>query len=101
MKVRLNLATSPLQSNRRFAVASSAIGAVGLIALLILSQHAFTMWNGDRVFRSRQAALQERIAVLQQERQGLAQYFEQPGTVKRSERAASLNGLIGQRAFPW
>ena len=101
MKVRLNLATSPLDSNRRFIVASSAIGIVGLLALLVLSQHAYVMWSGDRVFRTRQAELQARISVLAQERQGLAQYFERPETVKRSDRAAYLNGLIGQRAFPW
>ena len=101
MKVRLNIATSPLESNRRFVVASSAVGTVALLALLLLSRHAFVVWNGDRVFRPRQAALQARIAVLQQERQELAHYFERPETVKRSERAAYLNGLIGQRAFPW
>jgi type IV pilus assembly protein PilN len=101
MKVRLNLATSPLESNRQFIVVTSALGTVGLLALLLLSRHAYTVWSGDRVFRTRQAALQSQISALQQERQSLAQYFEQPETVKRSQRAAYLNGLIGQRAFPW
>jgi type IV pilus assembly protein PilN len=101
MKVRLNLATSPLESNRRFVVATSALGAAGLLALVLLSRQAYTVWSGDRIFRTRQAALQSQIATLQQERQGLAQYFEAPETVKRSQRAAYLNGLIGQRAFPW
>jgi type IV pilus assembly protein PilN len=101
MKVRLNLATSPLDSNRRFTVFASVLGTIGVLALLLLSRHAYVVWQGDRVFRMRQGELQARIDVLSQERRGLAQYFEQPDTVRRSDRAAYLNALIGQRAFPW
>ena len=73
MKVRLNIATSPLVSNRRFVVGASVIGSLGLLALLLLSRQAYTMWSGDKAFRTRQAALQERqIAALQQQRQSLA-----------------------------
>ena len=38
---------------------------------------------------------------MQQQRQALAAYFNEPATVQRRERAAYLNGLIHQRAFPW
>jgi type IV pilus assembly protein PilN len=101
MKVRLNLATSPLESNRRFTVATAAIGTIALLAFLILSRQAYTVWRSDRIFRTRQAALESQIATLEQQRQSLAQYFNQPDTVKRRDRAAYLNGLIEQRAFPW
>ena len=100
MKVRLNLATSPLESNRRFTVATAAIGTVALLAFLILSRQAYTVSKSDRIFRTRQAALESQIAVLEQQRQSLAQYFNQPDTVKRRDRAAYLNGFIEQRAFP-
>src|SRR5579864_9549363 len=101
MKVRLNLATSPLESNRRFAVGATLFGAVGILGLLLLSANAFSVWRADRVSRSREAALQSQIAALQQQRQSLASFFDQPETVKRRQRAAYLNALIQQRAFPW
>ena len=101
MKVRLNLATSPLESNRRFAVGASALGFIGLLALLLLSRNAYRVWSNDRQVRARQAALEKQIVVLQQQRQALAAYFEQADTVKRRQRAAYLNGLIEQRAMPW
>ena len=41
MKVRLNLSTSPLVSNRRFTLWTSVIGGLGLFFLLLLSQRAF------------------------------------------------------------
>jgi type IV pilus assembly protein PilN len=101
MKVRLNLATSPLESNRRFAVGATVIGAVGLLGLFLLSWNAFSVWRSERVFRARQAALENEIAALQQQRQSLAGFFDQPDTVRRRQRAAYLNALIQQRAFPW
>jgi type IV pilus assembly protein PilN len=101
MKVRLNLATSPLESNRRFTVGASAIGFLALVGLVLLSWNAYSVWRGDKVFRARQAALENGIASLQQQRQTLALFFDQPETVKRRQRAAYLNALIQQRAFPW
>jgi type IV pilus assembly protein PilN len=101
MKVRLNLATSPLESNRRFAVGATLLGAVGILGLLLLSANAFSVWRANRVARSREAALQSQIAALQQQRQSLQAFFDQPETVKRRQRAAYLNALIQQRAFPW
>src|ERR1700674_3230065 len=101
MKVRLNLATSPLESNRRFVVGASAIGFFAVLGLLLLSWNAFSVWRADKVFRTRQATLESQIAALQQQRQNLAAFFDQPETVKRRQRAAYLNALIQQRAFPW
>jgi type IV pilus assembly protein PilN len=101
MKVRLNLATSPLESNRRFAVGASVIGSLAVLGLLLLSWNAYRVWRVDKVFRTRQAALENQIAVSQQRRQTLASFFDKPETVKRRERAAYLNALIQQRAFPW
>jgi len=101
MKVRLNLATSPLESNRRFAVGASLIGSLAVLGLLLLSWNAYRVWRVDKVIRSRQAGLENQIAASQQRRQMLASFFDQPETVKRRERAAYLNALIQQRAFPW
>jgi type IV pilus assembly protein PilN len=101
MKVRLNLATTPLLSNRRFTVGALALGFLGLIALVVLSWNAYSAWSGEKSNRARQNALETQIAALQERRQNLSSFFDQPETVKRRQRAAYLNALIQQRAFPW
>ena len=101
MKVRLNLATSPLESNRRFTLGAWGIGCVAFVALLALSHNAYSVWRSDKVFRTRQSAVESQIANLQLERRNLSSFFENPDTVKRRQRAAYLNSLIQQRAFPW
>ena len=101
MKVRLNLATSPLVSNRRFTLSAWLIGGVAFVALLFLSQHTYSVWKSDRESRARQSALESQIAALQVERVNLSSFFQDVETVKRRQRAAYLNSLIQQRAFPW
>jgi type IV pilus assembly protein PilN len=101
MKVRLNLSTSPLESNRRFTVAATVIGTIAVVALLVLSYRTYSVWRSDKVLRARQEALELQITKLQQQRQGLSAFFENPETVQRRQRAAYLNSLIQQRAFPW
>lgn len=101
MKVRLNLSTSPLESNRRFALGATLIGTVAVLALLVLSYRTYSVWKSDKALRARQDALELQIAKLQQQRQGLSEFFENGQTVQRRQRAAYLNSLIQQRAFPW
>src|SRR5215469_11613396 len=101
MKVRLNLATSPIESNRRFSVAAGIVGCVGGLALLILAFQTWSIWRSDKAMSVRQDALDTQIAQLQKQRQALSAFFENPATVQRRQRAAYLNSLIQQRAFPW
>jgi len=101
MKARLNLSTTPLVSNRRFLVGSAAIGIFTLLAMLLLTTHAYKAWRSDREFRVRQQQLNSDIARLQAHRDELDAYFNRPETVKRRELASYLNGLIEQRSFPW
>jgi type IV pilus assembly protein PilN len=101
MKVRLNLSTSPLESNRRFAAGAFLVGAIAILAFLGLSLRAYSVWRSDKVFRGHQATLQSQITALQQQRQSLSAFFENPDTVRRRQRAAYLNSLIQERAFPW
>jgi Tfp pilus assembly protein PilN len=101
MKVRLNLSTSPLESNRRFALGAGLIGAIAIVALLGLSYRTYSIWRSDKVLRARQDALELQIGKLQQQRQSLSSFFENADTVQRRQRAAYLNSLIQQRAFPW
>jgi len=101
MRARLNLATAPLESNRRFVLGATVVGTLAILGLLFLSLHAFISWSSDKTTREQHLAIEKGIAAQQQQRQILAAYFNEPGTVQRRERAAYLNGLIHQRAFPW
>jgi type IV pilus assembly protein PilN len=101
MKVRLNLSTSPLESNRRFALGATIVGTIAVIALLALSFSTLSVWRRDKVMTARQDSLESQIARLQQQRQSLSDFFENSQTVQRRQRAAYLNSLIQQRAFPW
>jgi len=101
MKVRLNLSTTPLESTRRFTLATSVIGGLALLLLLFLAQRAYSIWSSDRTFRTQQVALESQVTALQHQRQSLSTFFEDADNVKRRQRAAYLNSLIQQRAFPW
>jgi len=94
MKVRLNLSTSPLVSNRRFTLGAWLIGGLAFLAFLFLSQHAYSVWKSDKAFRTRQERLETQIAALQVQRQSLAAFFNDTETIKRRQRAAYLNSLI-------
>ena len=101
MKVRLNLATAPLESNRRFALGAGIVGTIAILAFLVLSYRTFSVWRSDKTLSARQDALETQITQLQQQRQGLSHFFEDGATVQRRQRAAYLKSLIQQRAFPW
>jgi Tfp pilus assembly protein PilN len=101
MIIRLNLATQPIESNRRFAVGATTIGTLGLIAMLFLSWHAYAAWRADKAFRADETRLEGEMNALQAERGALEQFFNQPAITQRRDRAAFLNSLIAQRAFPW
>jgi len=88
-------------SNRRFALGATVVGTIGVVALFLLSYRTYSAWRSDKVLRAREDALELQIGKLQQQRQGLSEFFEYPQTVQRRQRAAYLNSLIQQRAFPW
>jgi hypothetical protein len=101
MKVRLNLATEPLESNRNFAVGATFLGSLGLIAMLLLSSNAYKVWHANTEIRNEQVALEADMDRLRAERTNLQAFFGRPDIVQKRERAAFLNNLIAQRAFPW
>ena len=48
MKTRVNLATAPLESNRRFAIGAASVGVLGVAAMFLLAGRAFSIWRADR-----------------------------------------------------
>ena len=101
MKTRLNLATSPLEGNRRFAAGAATAAVVGLAALFLLAGRAYQVWRAETAFRAEQAQIDADMERLRGERRELEQFFNRPETVQRRDLAGFLNSLIAQRAFPW
>lgn len=101
MKVRLNLATSPLENTRRFVVFSTATGSVGLLAMLLLSWNVYSMRRSNTAIRLEQARVESDMQALRRRRSDLETFFNRPETIQRRDLSAFLNGLIAQRAFPW
>ena len=58
MKVRLNLATSPLEKNRRFVVFSTIIGGLGLLTMALLSWNVYSMRRSNTALRLEQARME-------------------------------------------
>ena len=101
MKVRLNLATAPLENNRRFLLGASLVGGLAFVALVWLSLQSYQAWYASREMRMESSRLQSEIRRLRQQRRELEELFRRPATRATMERAAFLNALIAQRSFPW
>ena len=101
MKVRLNLATAPLENKRRFLLGASAIGIVALVLFFILARQAYHDWRESSEIRAEAAQLQSQMRELRNVRGDLDRAFKLPEAHRTMDRAAFLNGLIEQRSFPW
>ncbi len=101
MKARLNLATSPLETNRRFALGALLAGTVAIVALVWLSGHAYRVRQADSDLRAKRSALERRQFELQKQRSDLEKRFSSQEAFKIRDRAAFVNGLIAERSFPW
>ena len=101
MKIRLNLATSPLESDRRFIVGSATAGIAGVLAMALLAWNAYSVWRSNADYRSQELQISGEMDRLRGERRELEAFFNRPETVQRRDLAAFFNSMIAQRAFPW
>ena len=101
MKTSFNLATSPLENNRRFIAGALAIGIVAVAALVFLSVHAVEARRANRAMRGDIGRLEDQIRASQREQERMRLAFKDPKTVEVMERSQFLNNLIEQRTFPW
>jgi Tfp pilus assembly protein PilN len=101
MRIRLNLATAPADTERRFVVGTGLLGALALVALVGLSLYTYKSWHRERDHRAKMAQLTSQIEDLRKQRRDLEEFFGRPDNMQVREQAAFLNGLIEQRSFPW
>jgi len=101
MRLSLNLASSPPPNNRPFIAVATVAGAIGVIALLLLSGVTYRSWRADRELRVETANWQRQIRTDLERQQELEAYFRSAGAQQVLQRSGFLNSLIDARSFPW
>ena len=101
MRVRLNLATRPLLTHRRFLVGSGAIGFFGVAVFLILGWHVLSARKANEETRQRTEQLTRETSQALNKRAELAAFFQQAGNAQLSDRAEFLNSIIDASSFNW
>ena len=101
MRVRLNLATKPLETHRRFFLFSSATGALAAMVFLALGWHVNSVRKADAAFRLQIAGKLHRIDTLTTERHELERFFSEPSNAQLHDRATFVNTILDARSFNW
>jgi Tfp pilus assembly protein PilN len=101
MDIRLNLATRPLLSQRRFLVGSALLGLLAGVLFLSLGWRFYSIRKADEAYRVRAEKVQQEMAQLQVQRDDLKRFFEREENRNLQDRAKFINGVIEARSFNW
>src|SRR5215467_7674655 len=101
MEVRLNLATKPLESHRRFLAGASLSAFVASVVLLALGWHVYSVRKAATEVFERTARFNDERAEYEAKRRELERYFNQKSIADIKDRAAFINGIIAVRSFNW
>jgi Tfp pilus assembly protein PilN len=101
MNVRLNLATKPLESHRRFLAGSGVLAMLGGIVFLALGWHVYSTLRAQEALRRKEQANNIKATQLQNRRKELDEFFAKSEITKLKERAGFVNGIIDERSFDW
>ena len=101
MRVRLNLATKPLATYRRFVTGSGLLAVVAGVTFLALGWHVYSVRKADSEYRAQAQDTRQQLAASEQERNDLERFFLRPENARLHERSAFLNSIIDARSFDW
>ncbi len=101
MFVRLNLATNPLLSHRRFLAGSAAAGVLGLLLFFGLGWRAYNLRKAEEDLRGKSSKIQKDMAAVSQERATLERYFAQQEAAGMQDRAKFVVGVLQARSINW
>jgi type IV pilus assembly protein PilN len=101
MKARLNLATKPVETHRRFLAVSGLIGLVAGIVFLALGWSVYSKRKANETLRVKVAQIRQELGGLERERTDLDHFFAQQENAKLHERSAFLNTLIDEQSLNW
>jgi Tfp pilus assembly protein PilN len=101
MKVRLNLATNPLQTHRKFLAVSGLTGAVAGLIVLALGWHVYSVRKSNEALRARAAEVRQEMLGLMRQRQDIEKFFAEERNARLNERSMFLNSLIDEQSLNW
>jgi type IV pilus assembly protein PilN len=101
MNVRLNLATNPLQTHRKFLAVSGLIGAIAGIVFLLLVVHVYSVRKSNEALRVRADRVRQEMVGLMRQRDELENFFKEEQNARLNERSAFLNSLIDEQSLNW
>ncbi len=101
MQVRLNIATKPLESHRRFLVGAGLLAVLGGVIFLALGWHVYSTLRAQEALRHKEEENNNRAALLQRRRKELDDFFAKTENARLKERASFVNGIIDERSFDW
>jgi Tfp pilus assembly protein PilN len=101
MYIRLNLATNPLLSHRRFLAGSAAAGVLGLVLLLGLGWRAYNLRKAEEDLRGRSDKIQKEMATVEKERNGLENYLAQQEAAGFQDHAKFVVEVLQARSINW
>jgi Tfp pilus assembly protein PilN len=101
MKVRLNVATNPLQTHRKFFATAVLIGAIAGIVVLSLGWHVYAVRKSNQVLRARTDEVRQEMVGLLRQRAELENFFKEDQNAKLAERSTFLNSLIDEQSLNW
>lgn len=101
MKIRLNVATQPIEVHRRFLTGAGLAAIVATIALIILGTHVYRVHSAEAKYRLEMNQTQSEMQELLRQQTEIEQFFNKPENSKLSGRAQFLNAMIDERSFNW
>jgi Tfp pilus assembly protein PilN len=101
MFVRLNLATNPLLSHRRFLASSAALGLLGVLLFLGLGWRAYNLRKAEEDLRARRTKVEKEMAAVESERKKLELYFAQQEAAGFQDHAKFVVAVLQARSVNW
>jgi Tfp pilus assembly protein PilN len=101
MRVRLNLATKPLVTHRKFLVAFGTTGVIAALVFLGMGWHVYRVRRAAEDVRYKTRVIEKELDAYSAQRSELEQFYKQPENAKLHDRAAYLNSMIDARSFDW
>ena len=101
MYARLNLATKPLVSHRRFYVGAALMWFLGSVLFLALGWRFYNVRKAEEDYRAKAVKLQAEMNRLVEQRNELARFFDQDVNRNLQDRAKFIDGLIEADSLNW